>query len=389
MKTIYRLITPCLICGILAACNLQTALAPVREAVTEVPKVDASSTPISVEATPVPASTEPPAQPEVKTDGALIPCSLVTKAEVEAILAEPASEPKEMSGGCSYTNAKDSMYAFTVAAAQDKETSGILQGQVMLLGFAGVKVDQDFMTKIKPLAESLDFMGFFTEVVTASKSSEAVKARLFTGGGNDLVYWAWLTAQNRRQGAFVAIRGTTMVNINLVVADTQSEESMLAASTTLSNEVFKRLPAKFSVGMPASQSASQPASQPAANPIPTQAPVEVVPTPTLVPSILPAPGLVSPEDGKVFNTYPRNTALAWAPVSGAVKYVLEIKACMDNNPSDCFTLKMNGSDTRMTTGTDYSFSFVGAQPGKWRVWAVDSNGQDGTPSDWWTFKYTK
>jgi hypothetical protein len=385
MKIFYRLVSACMIITILAACNLESALTPAKTEATAVPVAVATSTPVTEEATPLPVVTETLAQPDAQSGGKLAPCSLVTKAEVEVILAEPASPPKEMSGGCTFTNAKDGMYAFTVAAAQDKDTSGILQGQVMLLGFAGVQVDQAFMTKIKPLAETMDFRGFFTEVITASKSSESVKARLFTGGGNDLVYWAWLTAQSRRQGAFVAIRGTTMVNINLVVADTQTEESMLAASTTLSNEIFKRLPAKFTIGM----TSSQPVSQPAAYTAPTQAPVVEKPTPTLVPTLLPAPGLVSPENGKVFDTYPRNTTLDWTPVPGAVKYLVEIVACNGPNQADCFPLKMNGSSTRQTTGTDYSFSFIGAQPGQWRVWAVDANGKDGTVSPWWTFKYLK
>jgi hypothetical protein len=37
----------------------------------------------------------------------------------------------------------------------------------------------------------------------------------------------------------------------------------------------------------------------------------------------------------------------------------------------------------------YTFDFVGAQPGRWRVWALDKNGKPGQKSPWWTFHYTR
>jgi hypothetical protein len=41
-----------------------------------------------------------------------------------------------------------------------------------------------------------------------------------------------------------------LVNINLVVPDTQSEEAMLAASTSLAEKAFGLLPAKFTLAVP-------------------------------------------------------------------------------------------------------------------------------------------
>jgi len=38
----------------------------------------------------------------------------------------------------------------------------------------------------------------------------------------------------------VAARGQTLVNINLIVADTQTEEAMLAAATSLADQAFGR-----------------------------------------------------------------------------------------------------------------------------------------------------
>ena len=279
MNKIVRSIVICTIGILLLACNLGNALAPAKDAATAEPLEAPSEISETVQQTPSLPTIQAPAQPDTQSVPSADPCSWITTAEVEVILAEPASAPKAMSGACTFSNAKDNLYMVSIGAAQDKETSGFLQAQAILLGFAGVRLDEPLIAKIKPLSEALDFKGYFTELVLASKGAPAVQAKLFTGGGNDLVYWAWLTAQSRRQGAFVAVRGTTLVNINLVVADTQTEESMLAASTTLANEIFTRLPVKFSVVIPT----VMPAQQPAENPIPTLASAVEIPTATLAP----------------------------------------------------------------------------------------------------------
>ena len=36
-----------------------------------------------------------------------------------------------------------------------------------------------------------------------------------------------------------------------------------------------------------------------------------------------------------------------------------------------------------------NFQFVGAQPGQWRVWAVDASGQEGAKSEWREFRYPR
>jgi len=38
-------------------------------------------------------------------------------------------------------------------------------------------------------------------------------------------------------------------------------------------------------------------------------------------------------------------------------------------------------------GTAYTFNFIGAQPGRWRVWPLNRNGKRGNPSEWRTFRY--
>jgi hypothetical protein len=242
----------------LMACNLGKITSTTDETAQALP---ASETPSSIQPTPtlVPNVIQPAEELE--------PCSLITNAEAEAILAEPASTPNIMNGSCAYSNARDALYTVSATAAQDQQTNGILQGQAMLLGFAGGQLDETRMNKLKTLAEVLDYKGFFAELVAAAEGSPTVTAKLVEGSDNDLTYWAWINAQSRRQGAFVAVRGQTVVNINLIVADTQSEESMLAASTSLADTIFGRLPAKFTLAVP--------------TPAPTQQ-SQVIPTDTVL-----------------------------------------------------------------------------------------------------------
>jgi hypothetical protein len=306
-------------------------------------------------------------------------CSLVTKADVEKFFGEPANEPTSMPGGCAFTNKKDSLYAFSITAGQDKDTVNILQSQAMLLGMAGVKLDADAMARIKTLAESLDFAGFFNELVTLAKTSTTITANLYTGGGNDLTYWAWISVPPRRSGAFTAVRGTTLVSIYMVVPESQKEETMLDEANKLSNALYGKLPEKFSTG--SAQPAQAAPTQPPAAPAPQ-------PTPTLVTG-LPAPVLTSPADGTIFETsFPRNTVFTWDAVPGAKKYVFELMACSNSKPNDCFVWPVD-KPRHEVTATTYTYGFVGAQPGKWRVTAIDSKGVAGTPSGWWTFRYKK
>jgi len=40
------------------------------------------------------------------------------------------------------------------------------------------------------------------------------------------------------------------------------------------------------------------------------------------------------------------------------------------------------------SSTTYTFNFVGAQPGRWRVWAVNGSGMPGSKSGWREFRFT-
>lgn len=93
---------------------------------------------------------------------------------------------------------------------------------------------------------------------------------------------------------------------------------------------------------------------------------------------LTAPTQISPANEAVFNHYPRSTTLTWSAVSGAANYTIERQYC-----SPC----VDYAPVTGLTSTSYTFNFIGAQPGRWRVFAVDANGP-GPKSGWWGFSYT-
>jgi len=75
--------------------------------------------------------------------------------------------------------------------------------------------------------------------------------------------------------------------------------------------------------------------------------------------------------------------LAWKPVPGADSYFVEIQF---NDPEqgdwhDWYNATVQNAS--------YTFSFVGDQPGRWRVTALDSTDahSPSSPSVWWVFDY--
>ena len=101
---------------------------------------------------------------------------------------------------------------------------------------------------------------------------------------------------------------------------------------------------------------------------------------------LPAPTLMSPDEGAIFHHYPRHMTLTWTPVPSAREYVVEW---------DYYSGKGWASEgargyswpSSTTKKTQFSFDFVGSQPGRWRVWAIDKHGNAGTKSDWRLFTF--
>jgi hypothetical protein len=102
---------------------------------------------------------------------------------------------------------------------------------------------------------------------------------------------------------------------------------------------------------------------------------------------LEAPRNISPSNGAVFHNYPRTTVLKWEEVNGAASYTVEVDYNTGNewitNQGKSYIVAPN------ITSNFYTFDFIGAQGGRWRVWAVDANGHEGPKSGWWIFRYTK
>lgn len=93
------------------------------------------------------------------------------------------------------------------------------------------------------------------------------------------------------------------------------------------------------------------------------------------------PKNLSPADGTVFGHYPRTVTLAWDRVLGATAYKLEIEYQSAG--------RWIPGPVRDTNTTTYTFNFIGAQPGRWRVWTVTAEGQEGPKSDWSGFSFTR
>ncbi|MBW2039980.1 MAG: hypothetical protein JRI46_10405 [Deltaproteobacteria bacterium] len=105
---------------------------------------------------------------------------------------------------------------------------------------------------------------------------------------------------------------------------------------------------------------------------------------------LSAPRQISPANGAVFTHFPRTTTLRWSAVPGAASYTVEIDCynCCQANKW-CTDVGRTWKVVTNLTTTSYTFDFVGAQPGRWRVWAVGAGGQKGPKTGWWEFRYTR
>ena len=95
------------------------------------------------------------------------------------------------------------------------------------------------------------------------------------------------------------------------------------------------------------------------------------------------PTQLSPANGSVFDFFPRTTTLSWTAVDNAASYSVEIQFFSGG------TWTTHGTSASGLNGTSYTFDFVGAQPGRWRVWAVDANGEASPRSGWWEFEYLR
>ena len=94
-----------------------------------------------------------------------------------------------------------------------------------------------------------------------------------------------------------------------------------------------------------------------------------------------APVLISPRSNSTFSHFPRRTTLRWRPVAGASKYRVEVQFYSSG--------RYTAWKSATVSSTNYRFTFVGAQPGRWRVRAIRANNSFGRVSAWRRFKYTR
>lgn len=95
------------------------------------------------------------------------------------------------------------------------------------------------------------------------------------------------------------------------------------------------------------------------------------------------PVLSSPADGAVLSDYPRILTMSWQRIPLAVSYQVQVEYCDDEA---CTTTHPLTSENVTTTET--TVEFVGKQPGRWRVAAVDAHGTQAAWSQWSHFTYT-
>jgi hypothetical protein len=78
-----------------------------------------------------------------------------------------------------------------------------------------------------------------------------------------------------------------------------------------------------------------------------------------------------------FDVYPRHTTAVWVAVPGAVTYRVfaqNAQGCPDNVPGICW-INNFGSPATVAGGlSSYTFDFVGAQQGRWRMEALNGDG---------------
>jgi hypothetical protein len=117
--------------------------------------------------------------------------------------------------------------------------------------------------------------------------------------------------------------------------------------------------------------------------------IEVTP-----PQGLATPRQISPANGTVFDHYPRTTTLEWSAVPGDtayLRYTVEIDCyhCCQSNKW-CTDVGRTWQLVSDLYRTSYTFNWVGAQPGRWRVWAVNTaTDQESPKTGWWEFRYTR
>jgi hypothetical protein len=108
-------------------------------------------------------------------------------------------------------------------------------------------------------------------------------------------------------------------------------------------------------------------------------------------AVLSMPVPLSPADRSVFDHFPRTTTFKWEPSigDGPITYYLEIQYSWAGDDADFGSWAEGDHEggLRITSDTQYTMNFYGAQPGRWRVKATNSCGES-IWSPWQYFRYT-
>jgi hypothetical protein len=95
----------------------------------------------------------------------------------------------------------------------------------------------------------------------------------------------------------------------------------------------------------------------------------------------------NPANNEIFGHYPRALTLSWKMVPAAAGYNLEIAYC-DSTRTTCVSYPIVTITDPLQS--DYTFEFVGAQPGEWRVTTLAGTGyRNSTASAWHWFTFTQ
>jgi hypothetical protein len=102
----------------------------------------------------------------------------------------------------------------------------------------------------------------------------------------------------------------------------------------------------------------------------------------------PAPLPLAPATGAVLSDFPRYVTFRWASMADAKRYGIEIDVGQPpNGPPWYSELYGHVYLENNLTETYYGHFFPGAQPGRWRVWAIFADGKLSQRSEWITFRY--
>lgn len=103
------------------------------------------------------------------------------------------------------------------------------------------------------------------------------------------------------------------------------------------------------------------------------------------------PVQISPASGSVFDSFPRTTTLVWTSVARARSYTVEVDTWCPDQSTWCSDVGATNL-VRLEAGIDdttFTHEHVGAQAGRWRVWAVTRDGRTSARTGWWRFEYTR